>query len=348
MLCALIMAGGKGTRFWPISTEEKPKQFLKLIGDETMIQTTVNRILPIIPIERIFISTSETYVHFIQEQLPKLPKRNIIVETEGRNTAPCITLSALVIKKYYKDANMLVLPADHLIKDENEFREIIDEANGYLENNKKAIITLGMKPNRAETGYGYIRHRDEKFTLNKNYISKVYKFIEKPDLETAKIYLEDGRYLWNSGMFLWSIENILNEVKTYLPNTYKALKEIENLKEDELQPFINREYSKTDSISVDYGILEKSHEIYVIPCEIGWDDVGTWKAVERYREKDERGNIHVGKIKAVDASNNLIIASNQEVIVDGVSDIYVIENDGRVIVGNKENVSNIKELKTIV
>ena len=185
MLCALIMAGGKGTRFWPLSTEEKPKQFLNLIGEDTMIQMTVNRIKPIIPMERIFVCTGERYVDLVKEQLPELPESNIIVEPEGRNTAPCIALSAFVIKRYFKNANMVVLPSDHLIKDEEEFRNVIESTNEFVNKNDEAIITLGMEPTRAETGYGYIRYGNEKQDINNHKVIKVDAFVEKPNKEKA-------------------------------------------------------------------------------------------------------------------------------------------------------------------
>lgn len=197
MLCAVIMAGGKGTRFWPLSTEEKPKQFLNLIEEETMIQMTVNRILPIIPMERVFVCTGAMYVDLVREQLPNLPERNIIVEPEGRNTAPCIALSSLVIKRYYKDANMVVLPSDHLIRDEEKFRDIVKAADSYLNENKNAIVTLGMKPDRPETGYGYINYGTEEVEVNEHKVIKVNSFVEKPNLEKAKEYLKQGSYLWN-------------------------------------------------------------------------------------------------------------------------------------------------------
>ena len=197
MLCALIMAGGKGTRFWPLSTEEKPKQFLNLIGKDSMIQMTVNRIKPIIPMERIFVCTGERYVDLVKEQLPELPERNIIVEPEGRNTAPCIALSAFVIKRYFKNANMVVLPSDHLIKDEDEFRNVIESANKFVNNNDEAIITLGMEPSRAETGYGYIRYSNEEQNVNDHKVIKVDAFVEKPNKEKAEEYLNEGNYLWN-------------------------------------------------------------------------------------------------------------------------------------------------------
>ena len=189
MLTALIMAGGKGTRFWPLSTEEKPKQFLNLIGDETMIQMTVNRIKSIIPIERIFICTGSRYLDLVREQLPEIPERNIIVEPEGRNTAPCIALAALVIKRYYKDSTMVVLPSDHLIREEEKFRSILLYGEEYLEKNEDSIITLGMSPDRPETGYGYI-----KVSFKDSMMLDAEKFVEKPNIDDAKEYLKSGLY----------------------------------------------------------------------------------------------------------------------------------------------------------
>ena len=348
MLCALIMAGGKGTRFWPLSTEEKPKQFLNLIGEDTMIQMTVNRINPIIPIERIFVCTGEMYVDLVKEQLPELPERNIIIEPEGRNTAPCIALSAFVIKKYYEDATMVVLPSDHLIKDEDEFRSIVNDADEFVKVNENAIITLGMKPSRAETGYGYIKYGEEKHSLNSHEVIKVDAFVEKPDKETAEEYLADGSYLWNGGMFIWSAKNILEQINKYSSDTYNALKDIEEIDERWLKYLIKAQYQETEAISIDYAVMEKSDDIYVIPSDFGWDDVGSWEALDRYREKDSFGNVYVGKTKAVDGRNNLIISSSHSIVVEGLSDIYIIENDGKILVGCKSNVANVKELKSIV
>lgn len=345
MLCALIMAGGKGTRFWPLSTEKKPKQFLNLIGDKTMIQMTVDRIRPIIPIERIFVCTGDSYVDLVKSQLPDIPEKNIIVEPEGRNTAPCIALSAMIIKKYYNDATMVVLPSDHLIKNEDSFRNILLDGEKYLKENDKAILTLGMTPNRPETGYGYIKFSKDKTYINNNEVIKVDKFVEKPNLEKALEYLADGSYLWNGGMFIWTVNNILDQIEEFIPKTYNALKNIEQINVNELQGYINENYGKTDSISVDYAILEKSNEIYVIPSDFGWDDVGSWEALDRYREKDDNGNIFIGKINSIDSNNNLIISKNHNVIIHGLNDIYIIENDGNIIVGKKEEVSKIKSLK---
>lgn len=348
MLCALIMAGGKGTRFWPLSTEEKPKQFLNLIGEETMIQMTVNRIKPIIPIERVFVCTGEMYVDLVKEQLPELPEQNIIVEPEGRNTAPCIALSAFVIKKYYKDANMIVLPSDHLISDEDEFRNVIKNADEFVRENKEAIITLGMEPSRAETGYGYIRYGKDEKEINNHKVIKVDAFVEKPNKEEAEAYIKDGNYLWNGGMFLWSADNILNQIEKYSNDTYKALKDIETVADKEIQEVINNNYHKTEAISIDYAVMEKSDSIYVVPSRFGWDDVGSWEAIDRYREKDDKGNVLVGSAKVVDSHESLVISSSHDIVVEGLRDIYVIENDGKILVGHKSNVANVKELKKII
>ena len=348
MLTALIMAGGKGTRFWPLSTEEKPKQFLNLIGEETMIQMTINRIKPIIPIERIFVCTGEMYVDLVKEQLPELPDRNIIVEPEGRNTAPCIALSAMVIDRYYKNSNMVVLPSDHLINDEEEFRNTLLAADSFIREKDEAIVTLGMNPTRPELGYGYIKYSNEVLKSNDFRVIKVDAFVEKPNLDTAKKYLREGNYLWNGGMFIWSINNIINQIKMYSPNTYNSLINIMEVREDKLQETINSNYENTEATSIDYAVLEKSKDVYVIPSNFGWDDVGSWEALDRYREKDELGNVLVGESKVVKANNNLVISSSNKVVVEGLSDIYVIENDGKVLVGHKSNVANIKELKNIV
>lgn len=348
MLCALIMAGGKGTRFWPLSTEEKPKQFLNLIGEETMIQMTINRIKPIIPIERIFVCTGERYVDLVKGQLTELPDRNIIIEPEARNTAPCITLSAMVIDRYYKNSNMVVLPSDHLIKDEEEFRNTLLAADKFIKEKDKAIVTLGMNPIRPEVGYGYIKYSEDVVKIDNFRVKKVDTFVEKPNLETAKQYLREGNYLWNGGMFIWSINNIINQINMYSPNTYNALIDVRKVNEKELQKTINNNYENTEGISIDYAVLEKSKDVYVIPSNFGWDDVGSWEAFDRYKEKDIFGNVYVGKTKAVDGRNNLIISSSHSVVVEGLSDIYVIENDGKILVGCKSNVSNVKKLKNII
>ncbi|KZL89717.1 mannose-1-phosphate guanylyltransferase [Clostridium magnum] len=345
MLCALIMAGGKGERFWPLSTDEKPKQFLNLLGNETMIQMTVKRLEELIPIERVFVVTAKRYVELVREQLPNLPERNIIVEPVGKNTAPCIALSAFIINKCYGDASIVVLPSDHLIVDENKFRKTIDMANEFVENCDSAIVTLGMRPDRPETGYGYIKYSEIEKTLDEFEIRKVDKFEEKPDLDKAKRYLSEGNFLWNGGMFVWKCSTVLNLTKEYLCNTYEVLSEIAAASEEEFNKVLESKYHQVDSVSVDYGIMEKAKNIYVIPADFGWDDIGTWYSVERYREKDDNNNVCVGDIKNIEGSNNIVVSKEKPIVVVGLDDVFVVESDDIIFVGKKEDIERIKEIK---
>lgn len=345
MLCALIMAGGKGTRFWPLSTEEKPKQFLKLLSEDTMIQMTVKRLEKLMPIERIFVVTAKQYVNLVEEQLPRLPKRNVIVEPVGKNTAPCIALSAFVIDKYYKDATIAVLPSDHLIPNEDKFRETLKSGYEFVEGQEDAIVTLGMRPDRPETGYGYIKYVDKVCDVSGCEIRSVEQFVEKPNLETAEQYLKQGNYLWNGGMFIWKTSTILKLTNEYLNNTYNVLSEIAATSEEEFDAVLEQKYHEVDSVSVDYGIMENAKNIYVIPSDFGWDDVGTWYALERYREKDENNNICVGDVKQINSTNNIVVGNNKPIIITGMKDVFVVESDDVIFIGKKENIENIKEIR---
>jgi len=346
MLCALIMAGGKGTRFWPLSTEEKPKQFLNLTGEDTMIQMSVKRLEKLIPIERIFIVTGARYTNLVKQQLPTLPDRNIIAEPVGRNTAPCIALSAFHINKIYEDATIAVLPSDHLIQDEDSFIEVLNSADEFVDKNKNAIVTIGMKPDRAETGYGYINYDQMHCIINGNEVRRVKKFVEKPNLDLAKEYLIDGNYLWNGGMFIWKAVNILRLTRQYLKDTFDVLSEIANTKEEDYEAVLEEKYNDVDNISVDFGIMEKVKEIFVIPGDFGWDDVGSWNAVERYSEKDCDNNVCIGNVQNFDCSNNIIVSNGKPIVISGLQDIFVVENDDMIFVGNKDEMENIKELKS--
>lgn len=348
MLCALIMAGGKGTRFWPLSTEEKPKQFLNLLGRETMIQMTVNRVKPIIPIERIFVCTVSSYVELVKEQLPELPEENIIVEPEGRNTAPCIALSSMIINRKYNDAAIAVLPSDHLIKDEEKFRNIILDCNEFLDINETALITIGMKPDRPETGYGYIRYDKKSFELKEDKFIKVDKFVEKPDLEMAENYLKEGNYLWNGGMFLWKASNIVNQIREYCPEVYEPLKNIEKSDDDKLNDLIKERYSDTKAISIDYAVLEKSKEIYVVPADIGWDDIGTWKSVERYKKKDDFNNIIEGNARVIESKSNIALNSGKRIVLIGIKDVMALQTEDSIYIVNKDKMENLREYKNII
>ncbi|URZ08149.1 mannose-1-phosphate guanylyltransferase [Clostridium felsineum] len=345
MLCALIMAGGRGERFWPLSTDEKPKQFLQLLGDKTMIQMTVERLEDLIDIQRIFVVTGERYVDILREQLPKLPKRNIIVEPVGRNTAPCIALSAFVINKYYEDASIVVLPSDHLIVQEDKLLNTIKVAEEFVSQNDTSIVTLGMKPTRTETGYGYIESGEVSDKIDKFEIKKVNKFVEKPNKEKAEKYVQAGNFLWNGGMFIWKCSTILKLTEKYLNKTYNILKNVMDVGKDKFQIVLKKEYKNVDNISVDYGIMEKADSIYVIPCDFGWDDIGTWYAVERYRDKDEDNNVCVGDIKSIDSKNNILVGRKKPIVVVGLSDVFVVESDDIIFVGKKDDIERIKEIK---
>lgn len=356
MLCALIMAGGKGERFWPLSTDEKPKQFLKLLGKDTMIQMTVKRLLPIISFDRIFIVTAVRYVDLIKNQIPELPEENIIVEPVGRNTAPCIALSAFYIEKKYRGSSIVVLPSDHLIVDCDRFRDAVEFGYRYLENVDDGVITLGMKPDRPERGYGYIQFAtgDEQCTVDDEVavadegdfkVHKVSRFVEKPDADTAEKYLKKGNFLWNGGMFIWKCSTVLKLTRMYLKGTYDILKEIFEAKNENFNKLLDEKYPYVDNISVDYGIMEKAQNIYVIPCNFGWDDIGTWYAVERYRGKDDNNNVCVGDTKNLEASNNIVVARDKPIVVVGLDDVFVVESDDIIFVGKKKDIDKIKEIK---
>ncbi len=337
MLCALIMAGGRGTRFWPLSTEEKPKQFLSLLGNETMLQMTYNRINKLVPRERIFISTGVKYRDLVLDQLDDISHENIIVEPESRNTSACICLSSMFIKKQVGDCDIVVSPSDHLIKDDNEFIITVNEAVSFLKENKNGIITFGIRPSRPEIGYGYIRS-----DLNSmSRVKRVDCFVEKPNYNTAIEYVRNGNYYWNSGIFVWNVDVILSLIKEFLIDTYNALSPILDISSDRYLEFVNKNYSLTDSISIDYGVMEKYNNIFVVEARFGWDDVGSWSSVDRYGEKDNNGNVlNSGGILM--KSNNNIVLTKKKILLNNVDDLIVVETDDCILVSSKEHAQDIK------
>ena len=341
--CILIMAGGKGTRFWPKSTEEKPKQFINLIDNKTMIQLTIDRIRKLLPIEKIFVVTGEKYVDILKNQIPDLPNKNIIMEPVGRNTASCILLSSIYIRQIYGDCNVAVLPSDHLIKNEEKFIEVLNLAFKFVKTNKNAIVTVGMTPDRPEIGYGYIKLKNNKIN---NEIEEVDKFVEKPDLRKAKEYLESKQYLWNAGMFVFDTNNLLNQFNKYYNYTYNLLNNLPKIDSENYKISLKEIYPKCDNISMDYAIMEKANNIYVIPAEFGWDDIGTWKSLERYIKKDENGNILKGNnIDIFNTNNCVIYEGNKRIVLINVKDLYVIEGDDTIVVCNKNDIEKVKKYK---
>lgn len=342
----LIMAGGKGTRFWPLSTEKRPKQFLKIIGNKTMIQMTVERVTKLVSLNHIYICTSDKYVDILREQLPQIPLKNIIVEPEGRNTAPCILLSTLYIENISGSTNIIVLPSDHLIKDEDKFINVLDTANKYLSlYNNEAIVTLGIKPTRPETGYGYIKAAEKERHVAGNDIYNVDSFVEKPNIDLAKEYIKSGDFFWNAGMFIYNSKAILKLYQKYYSEGFKILSNL-NYGKKSYYTELKENYSKCKSISVDYAIMENCDSLYVIPTELGWDDIGSWNALSRYMKKDGKENILKGNIKTINASHNIVLSDDDgEIILIDCEDLYCIKSNGKIYLGKKNKLNLISELK---
>ena len=340
MLCVVIMAGGIGSRFWPQSTETKPKQFLKLFGDKTMIQMTYDRMSKLVPKENIFIVTNNRYIDLVKEQIPGIKDINIVAEPCSKNTAPCILLSALYINNLYKEANIICVSSDSYIGNEERFLDIISQGNDFINKEKKAIVTLGITPTRPETGYGYIKYKKGDKIPN-----KVIKFVEKPDLDLAMKYLQSGEYLWNAGMFIFNSLSMINELKEYLPDEYKLLKDLPKREEENYNEFLETNYEKCNKISIDYAVMEKSPNVYAIPSDIGWDDVGSWLALERYTEKDDLGNIVKGNAKMIDSHNNIIYGQGKKIIFVNMNDLFCIASDDAIIIGKKEDLNSVHLLK---
>lgn len=339
---ALIMAGGRGERFWPKSRKEMPKQFLSLTDDgKTMIQLTVKRILPIVDMEDIYIATNREYKELVKEQLPEIPEENILCEPVGRNTAPCIGLGALYIAKKYEDAIMFVLPSDHLIKYNGMFINTLKNAAEKAEKGEN-LVTIGITPDYPEIGYGYIKFNNEK---NDGCTFEVECFVEKPNLKTAKEYLESEEYLWNSGMFVWKVSTILSKFKEYLPDIYEGLQVIRDAIGRENENLIlEKVFFNLRSESIDYGIMEKSGGIYTIPGTFGWDDVGSWLAIERIRKTNEVGNVVNGNIITIDTKNCIIEGDEKLIATVGLKDLIIVDTKDATLICDKDSAGDIKKV----
>ena len=337
---ALIMAGGRGERFWPRSRTALPKQFLSLTGDnKTMIQLTVERILPIVPLEDIYISTTSAYKPLVLAQLPELPEENILCEPANRNTAPCVGLGAVKIAKKYGDAVMFVLPSDHLIKYDLLFRRTLNDAAEIAEAGEN-LVTLGITPAYPETGYGYIKIDAEK-VIGRAF--GVERFVEKPDPETAKQYVASEQYLWNSGMFIWKSSTILEKFRLYMPETYEGLMHIgAAVGTQSEEKVINSEFLAFPSKSIDYGIMEKAEDIFVQASSFGWDDVGSWLAVERIQPVNEFGNVISGSVVSVDTKNTIIQGGKKLIATVGIEDLIIVDTDDALLVCDKNSAGDIK------
>lgn len=343
---ALIMAGGKGERFWPKSRQSLPKQFLSLTNDgKTMIQLTVERILPLVSLEDIYIATNTNYKHLVLEQLPGILAENVLCEPVGRNTAPCIGLGAVHIQRKYEDAIMIVLPSDHLIKYNDIFTETLANACDVAEINAN-LVTIGITPNYPETGYGYIK-ADKNKQLKKTY--SVERFVEKPDFNLAKTYVESGDYYWNSGMFIWKLSSILENMKNFMSDTYNGLLKIQAaIKTPEEENVLKNIFPEFVSDSIDYGIMEKASGIYLIPGNFGWDDVGSWLAVERVKGTDDAQNTLTGNVIALNTSHCTIEGKKRLIAALGLKDLIIVDTDDALLIADKNSAGDIKKILAVL
>lgn len=340
-LYAIIMAGGVGSRFWPRSKERTPKQLLKIFGENTMIQDTVNRINPLIPNENIFIVTNKIQKEEIIKQLPNIKNENIIVEPFGRNTAACIGLASLIIQNIDKDSIAIVLPADHIIKETDIFLQTIESAAKFADENK-GLVTIGIQPTRPETGYGYIQIDDRKVSEN---IFKVYTFAEKPNYATAVRFLESGDFMWNSGMFIWRTDTILSEINVHMPELYEGLLIIkEKLNLPDFENTVNYVYGTLRSISIDYGIMEKSNKVFLTKGTFNWNDVGSWEEVYQLSPKDESGNAISGNVYSDMTTDSYIFSPNKFTSVIGVDNLIIINTEDSLLVCRRDKSQDVKKI----
>ncbi len=344
MLHGVIMAGGSGTRFWPKSRKNKPKQLQNIFCKRTMIQETLHRIKPLIDTNNTLVITGSSHAGQLKKQIPEIPDQNIIIEPVGRNTAPCIGLAALYIKRKDPHGVMAVLAADHLIKDEREFLNVLSVAKRVAEE-KGYLITLGIRPKKPETGYGYIQYGEEILDINNKRVFKVNRFIEKPEKEVAEKFLSSENYLWNSGMFIWKADTILKMIEIHLPELYQGLMRIDNvISTDKEGDTIEEVYSCIENISIDYGIMEKIKDVVVIPCDPGWSDVGSWNSLPDVLPCNEHGNVITGKHIGIDTTGSIIHAPHKLIATIGIKDMIIIETEDALLICPRERGEDVKRL----
>jgi mannose-1-phosphate guanylyltransferase len=341
----VILAGGAGSRFWPISSEELPKQFLDILGcGRTLIQLTLERFNGLIPKENVWVVTAEKYREIVMEQLPEIPSGNILCEPCRRNTAPCICYVSWKIKKLNTKANIVVSPSDHLVVDIQAFQSAIDDSLSFAAETD-AVVTLGLKPTRPETGYGYIKADLTYSSSRKHNIFRVDEFKEKPTLEVAKEYIQSPNYLWNSGIFIWNVNTIINAFRVYEPEVSSIFEGlVPYYGTDKEQNKIDESYPQCKNISVDYAILEKAEEIFVFPASFSWSDLGTWNSLREQSDMDKYGNVCIGdNIKLYDTYNTIVHTCNKkEVIVEGLDGYVVAEKEGKLLVCRLSEEQRIK------
>ncbi|MEJ7779868.1 MAG: mannose-1-phosphate guanylyltransferase [Daejeonella sp.] len=346
---ALIMAGGIGSRFWPISRIAHPKQFIDILGTgKTLIQQTYDRFLKIVPESNIFILTNEIYSDLVMEQIPGMDRNRILCEPIMRNTAPCIAYGCHKIQKLNPDAAIIVAPSDHLILDTDGFVKcMIKSLKTASENN--CLITLGIKPSRPDTGYGYIQYNTTKIDED---FYKVKTFTEKPNADLARTFIQSGDFLWNAGIFVWSVRNILQAFQKHLPEINDIFSEgASTYNTDKEYEFINSAFTQCTNISIDYGVMEKADNVYVLPSEFGWSDLGTWASVYELSEKDYVGNAVIPSERVImyDSSNCMVnVPEGKLVVLQGLHDFIVVEDNNTLLICPRDREQEIKQVVTDV
>lgn len=340
---AAIMAGGIGSRFWPASRTEKPKQFLDILGTgETLLQSTYNRFLKICDKENIFILTNYDYIDLVKSQLPDLEEYQILAEPARKNTAPCIAYASYKIQSIDPEANIIVAPSDHIIIKEDEFVRIVNKAFDFVDQND-ALCTLGILPTRPDTGYGYIQYIEEAVSEE---VHKVKTFTEKPNRITAEQFIESGDFLWNAGIFVWNVKNVLSSFQKYLSEVSDAFEDIkEYIGSAKEKGAVEKAFAECPNISIDFGIMEKADNVYVLPANLGWSDLGTWASLYAEKEKDYLKNAVSGKqVIIYDASNNIVhVPDNKLVVIEGLENFIVVDTEDVLLICNKDNEQKIKE-----
>ena len=343
---AILMAGGVGSRFWPVSTTDFPKQFHDMLGSgDTLIQKTFSRLSKLIPVENILILTNERYNDLVLEQLPMVKQEQVLLEPAMRNTAPCILYASLKIQKQNPDAVMVVAPSDHWIEDEDEFSRNLQQCFDFCQD-ENALMTLGIQPTFPNTGFGYIEFDKS----DNNPIKKVNQFREKPDYETAKTFLEAGNFLWNGGIFIWSVKSITEAFEKFQPQMNGLFqKGIESYNTTNEKQFIEDNYAFAENVSIDYAVMEKAKNVYVLPATFDWNDLGTWGQLHEKLDKDDQNNgIINAKVVMENASNNIVRSdANKLIVIDGLHDYIIVDKEGVLLIYPKSKEQDIKRITAL-
>jgi mannose-1-phosphate guanylyltransferase len=346
MLHAVVMAGGSGTRFWPKSRRNQPKQLLRLFGDSSMLQQTVERISALVPAERVLIITGSDQAEAVRAQLPDLPRGNVVAEPCPRDTAPCVGLAAEIIARRDPGGTMIVMPADHVIRPTETFLRTVRAAVGVIDVDPSAFVTFGIKPTRAETGYGYIERGEHLGTPDGIALHRVVQFREKPDRVTAEAFLADGRFAWNSGIFIWRARAILDALATHRPALAAALKRVgQALGTDRESDVLAREFPQMERIPIDKAVMEKATNVRVLEVVYEWSDVGDWRALAELIPEDAHGNTTQGKVLTAETRGSIIISDDGGLIATmGVDDLVIVQAAGATLVARKDQLDKLKSL----